>query len=403
MTPRQLRWLTDCIALVSLVLLVGAEWMVYSLPENRMGLRELAVSELGSGSLPFVLGFGGVGWLLARRLPGNAVGWSFAVGGLMWAAGAAGGAWGALAAAGSGEVSGLARIVTNLGAFIWLFSMPLSVQLPLLLLPNGRLLSSRWRQAVVVLGAGVFLGALGFATKPGVIEGTDPARHLVNPLGVRWLGPVPLILGVTGAGLLLVVMLAGAVAVVLRFRRSRGVERQQMRWVAAGGSCVLIAPLVALTPGLPDTVDGIAGSLAILAIPVCVGVAVLRYHLYDLGRVVSRTLSYAVVTAVLVGLYVAGSPAPRGSRRATPRSPSPPRRWPLRRCSSPCAAGCRARWTTGSTARATTRTTPSTPSPAGCGTKSTSTRCGPTCYRSCTGQCSRPRPGSGSVRCIDEP
>ncbi len=306
MTPRQLRWLADGIALVSLVLLVGAEWMTYRLPENRMGLGELAVSTLSSGSILFVLGFGGVGWLLARRLPGNAVGWSFALGGLMWAAGAAGDAWGDLAAAGSGEVSALARMVTNLSVSIWLFSMPLSVQLPLLLLPNGRLLSSRWRRAVVVLGAGVFLGALGFATIPGVIGATDPARHLVNPLGVRWLGPVPVILGVTGAGLLLVGMLPGAVAVVLRFRRSRGVERQQMRWVAAGGCCALTLPLSAFLPGLPDAVGRIYGSLAILAVPVCVGVAVLRYHLYDLGRVVSRTLSYAIVTAVLVGLYVAG-------------------------------------------------------------------------------------------------
>ena len=306
MTPRQLRWLADGIALVSLTLLVGAEWMAYRLPENRVGLAELAVSRLSSGSVVFVLGFGGVGWLLARRLPGNAIGWSFALGGLMWAAGAAGDAWGDLAAAGAGEVSALARIVTNLGAFIWLFSMPLSVQLPLLLLPNGRLLSARWRPAVAVLGAGVVLGALGFATVPGVIEATDPARHLVNPLGVRWLGPLPIVVALTGAGLLLVGMLAGAVAVVLRFRRSRGVERQQMRWVAAGGCCVLLAPLAAFTPGLPDAVDGIVGSLGILAVPVCVGVAVLRYHLYDLGRIVSRTVSYAVVTAVLVGLYVAG-------------------------------------------------------------------------------------------------
>jgi len=305
MTPRQMRWLTDGIALVSLALLVGAVWMAHSLPGNRMGLGELAAT-LSEGSVLFVLGFGGVGWLLARRLPGNAVGWSFALGGLMWAAGAAGDAWGDLAAAGFGEVSALARMVTNLSAFSWLWAMPLSVQLPLLLLPNGRLLSARWRRAVAVLGAGVVLGTLGLATIPGVIEATDPARHLVNPLGVRWLGPLPIVVGLTGAGLLIVGMLAGAIAVVLRFRRSRGVERQQMRWVAAGGCCVLTAPITALIPILPDGVDSIVASLAILAVPVCVGVAVLRYHLYDLGRIISRTLSYAVVTAVLVGLYVAG-------------------------------------------------------------------------------------------------
>jgi hypothetical protein len=82
------------------------------------------------------------------------------------------------------------------------------------------------------------------------------------------------------------------------------VERQQLRWVAFGGCCVLLGPITALTPGVPDWIGNVGGNIGILAVPVCVAVAVLRYRLYDLGRVVSRTVSYAVITALLLGVYL---------------------------------------------------------------------------------------------------
>jgi hypothetical protein len=226
--------------------------------------------------------------------------------GLLWATGAAGDAYFALALHRQEDLGPLTRVAANVSLHSWIFAMPFSIQLPLLLLPNGRLLSSRWRPAVWLLGAGVVVGSFGFATIPGVIDGTDPARHLVNPLGLRAAGPVPEALAIAGAAMLLMGMIAGVVSLVLRFRRSRDVERQQMRWVAAGGCCVLLAPVMALVLSLPvpDVFSGALGTLCIAAVPVCVGVAVLRYRLYDLGRVVSRTLSYAVVTALLVVVYL---------------------------------------------------------------------------------------------------
>ncbi len=298
------RRLADLIALLTLALMVGAESAAFAVTE-RGSTWDVVVQEIGAGTLLFVLGFGGVGWLLARRVPGNAVGWCFAVGGLLWATGAAGDAWSLLVQDTSRESAPLSRIVENIAVHSWIFSMPFSIQLPLLLLPNGRLLSPRWRPAVWLIGAGVAIGSFGFATIPGVIQDRDPSRTpLVNPLGLRGAAPLSEVLAVTGAGMLILGILAGAVALVLRFRRSRGVERQQMRWVAAGGCCVLLAPVGALVPGLPELLGGLIGTLGIVGVPVCVGVAVLRYRLYDLGRVVSRTLAYAVVTALLVGVYL---------------------------------------------------------------------------------------------------
>lgn len=303
---RGYRWFADALAVLTLVLLVAACAALYvaepSLRRNSLGA--LVIGSFQSGVLPFALGFGGVGWLLARRLPRNPIGWCFLLGGFVWAAGALSDAYVELAMTGHVALGAFARTNAVFSFFGWIFSMPLSVQLPLLLLPDGRLLSPRWRPAVWIVVGGVLIGTLGFATIPGVIEGTDPARDLVNPMGVRALGPLPEILAYIGAGLLLVGMLAGSVSVVVRFRRSRGVERQQMRWIAFGGCGVLLGPITALLPVIPDGVSAVAGTMGIVAVPVCVGVAVLRYRLYDLGRLVSRTASYAAVTAMLLGVYL---------------------------------------------------------------------------------------------------
>lgn len=296
--PRSRRLAADVVAAVS-VLLLAAGWVMERVAHPHGSLAG------GVGSTAFVLGFGGMGWLMARRLPANPIGWCFAVGGLTWALGGVSGGWAELAQTGHAPLGAFARWCAQLEVFEWVFAMPFSIQLPLLLLPDGRTLSRRWRLAVWAVAAGVVLGTAGFATLPGVIDGTPPQRHLVNPLGVRALGPVPMIIARAGAGLLLLAMLAGVAAAVIRFRRSHGVERQQMRWVALGGCVLLSAPASALIPGVPSTVGGAVGTVGIAAVPVCVGVAVLRYRLYDLGRVVSRTLSYAVVTALLIAVYIA--------------------------------------------------------------------------------------------------
>jgi hypothetical protein len=304
---RRHRWLADGMAALSAIMLLATGVALYvARPPSGQSSNPgaLLIEFLESGVFPFVLGFGGVGWLLARRLPHNPIGWCFSLGGLMWARGGLNGAWVELALTGHIGLSAFVRAGATQEVFGWIFSMPFSVQLPLLLLPDGRLLSRRWRPAVWAVLGGVVIGTVGFATIAGPIEGVDPHRHLVNPLGLRALGPLPQILALTGAGLLLMGTAAGAVALVLRFRRSRGAERQQLRWVALGGCCALLGPATALVPGIPAIVGNIGGTLGILAVPVCVGVAVLRYRLYDLGRVVSRTVSYAVVTALLLSVYL---------------------------------------------------------------------------------------------------
>jgi hypothetical protein len=292
-------------ALTAILVVVTSVGLVLGVDEIRhSSAGAIALTLVSSGELLFALGFGAVGWLLARRLPANTIGWCFLFGGLAWATNAVIDAWVEIASGGHLDLTVLVRALAARNVAGWILSMPLSVQLPLLLLPDGRLLSRRWRPAIWVVLAGVVIGSIGFSTIPGVIEDTDPALHLVNPLGIRVLGPLPQAMALIGAGLLLVGMAAGVVSVVLRFRRSTGVERQQMRWVALGGCLVLLGPLTGFGTGIPGWVGNVGGAIGILGVPACVGVAVLRYRLYDLGRLVSRTVSYVVITALLLGVYL---------------------------------------------------------------------------------------------------
>jgi hypothetical protein len=151
---------------------------------------------------------------------------------------------------------------------------------------------------------GAVLAILAGSLSPGPLE----EAGIDNPLGLGGTaGKVAAVLTVAGVVLHWLSLPPAAVCVVLRFRSSRGVERQQMRWVAAGVAGAVAALLLGLPSGLgflPDYISWIVFP-ALLCPPVAIGVAVLRYRLYDLDRVISRTLTYGLLT-VLLGLGYAG-------------------------------------------------------------------------------------------------
>jgi hypothetical protein len=178
-----------------------------------------------------------------------------------------------------------------------------------LFFPDGQLPSPRWRRPIqatlAVLGASVFL----IAIRPGPIE----AGLGNNPFGIDH--PAVLALGdiayplATAASFLLLAMAAAAVAV--RFRRARGESRAQMKWfLAAAAVFATLMPLSFLDTAFIDSAEGVTvfdflsmGSLALL--PLSIAIAVLRYRLYAIDRIVSRTLGWATVTAVLIAVYLA--------------------------------------------------------------------------------------------------
>jgi hypothetical protein len=172
----------------------------------------------------------------------------------------------------------------------------------LLLTPTGSLPSPRWRWWARVAAAAPAVTVLGLAVQP------DPLapEYLGNPVAVPALAPALLVAALAGMAVVAAGLVAGAGSLVLRFRRARGVERLQLRWLALAGACASALLLVALVAGALALDPVVLGSLAICLalLPLATGAAILRYRLYDLDRIISRTLAYGLLT-VLLGLAYA--------------------------------------------------------------------------------------------------
>jgi hypothetical protein len=241
-----------------------------------------------------------VGAVIASRRPGNAVGWIFCVVGLCGGAEIFTAEYGVYAlVTNPGSLPG-GVIATWFGTWVWLPSVTLTISFLLLLFPHGRLLSPRWRP-VAWLAAGVTVaGTALLAVVPWDL--LDPGVPAQNPVGVeslRYLGiapPAPIFLfGIP-------TMILSVASLVLRFRRSRGEERQQMKWFAYAGVLVAAALFVPLL--VPGDVGTLLQLFVMPALPVAAGVAILRYRLYDIDRIINRTLVYGVVTVSLALVYL---------------------------------------------------------------------------------------------------
>ena len=265
--------------------------------------RPLTLGVLVEGALYacfFVLGFATVGLVLALRRPGNPIGWLYGGAGFAWAYTIPVGPWIDQLVREHRPVPFVAQFVAATGDLSWAPAIALGVTLPALLLPDGHLRSRRWRLVVIASVTGSVLITLAAPLSPGPLEemGIDNPFGLAGPAG-----DVAQVLTLVGVLLHWLSLPPAAVCVVLRFRSSRGVERQQLRWVAAGAAGAVAGLLLALPGGLGITPGWISNIVypAMLCPPVAVGVAVLRYRLYDLDRVISRTLTYGLLT-VLLGL-----------------------------------------------------------------------------------------------------
>jgi hypothetical protein len=140
--------------------------------------------------------------------------------------------------------------------------------------------------------------------KPGALSESDYSQY-DNPLGSRALAGVASAAEGAGRVLFLVALVAAAASVVVRFRRSRGVERQQLKWVTYTVGVMAAGYLVGLAvpDGLLSSLGTSIAVLALCAFPVAIGIAVLRYRLYEIDRLINRTLVYASVTMLLGAAY----------------------------------------------------------------------------------------------------
>jgi hypothetical protein len=256
-----------------------------------------------------------VGAVLAGRRPGHPVGWLLLALGLsVAAAGVATGYanYGLLARPGALPAAHWAAAYHNLAALV----LAACLGFVLLLTPTGSLPSPRWRRWAQVAAAAPLAAVVTSALLPF----EPPYRSVPNPLAVPALaGPLGPVNGVAWAATGLTVLVAAA-SLVVRFRRARGLERQQLRWVALAAALtgVALLVLVALIRAGNRLLPGWLAAVCLMLLPLAIGAAILRYRLYDLNRIISRTLAYALLTILLALGYAAvvlglGRLLPQGS------------------------------------------------------------------------------------------
>jgi signal transduction histidine kinase len=245
--------------------------------------------------------FAALGALLVARRPGNAVGWVMSGAAVLIAVVPAGDSYAAWVMTTRGRPDALAVAGAWFQSWYWLLLLALvSVYLPLFF-PDGRLPSRRWLMPTLLSAAGTAASiVLGMLT--GTLTGQDVPYRIENPIGVHGLAPVEQLPVFPFLGAFLVLgVLEGIAVVVVRFRRSRGPERQQMKWFLYAVAPLLLTPLSGL---LPDLVGSLVFGWMLIALPVAVAIAVLRYRLDGIDVVINRTLVYALLTVAVIAVYV---------------------------------------------------------------------------------------------------
>ena len=264
-----------------------------------------------AGLLPFAvaLAFTTVGALVASRRPENAIGWIFCVVGLVMVTEGFAESYANLALfARSGSLPG-GRLAAWASAWLGGPGLLGVFAILLLLFPDGRLPTRRWRPVAWVAAIAIAVVTLLHAFRPGPLR-NSAFPSVTNPFGIEALAGVRDLLEFAAFLLMLGAVLASAVSLVVRFRRARLLERQQIKWFAYAGAflaAVFVAgPTVLWSPAMPGWVWFCAFFLAVAGMPISAGTAILRYRLYDIDIIINRTLVYGSLTAMLIALYFGG-------------------------------------------------------------------------------------------------
>jgi hypothetical protein len=259
------------------------------LPRDRWLTLESGSQLVGNGLL--MAACSAVGILIVSRRPGNVIGWIFLLVPLVMAA--------SLVADGYARRSLPGFMwVALLPDLLWIAAVPLGAMLVMLLFPTGHLPTRRWRPVVWATVAATAVVVIATALTPGPVEYFP---DLQNPLGLAGAGPVLDLVVEVGFLVMVVGVFAAAGSLIARWRRARGVERQQLKWLAYAAVMLVVAQVGASL--LPRPLFLVVSYTSALLFPVAVGIAVVRYRLYDIDRLINRTLVYGLLTALLAGLY----------------------------------------------------------------------------------------------------
>lgn len=259
-------------------------------------------------ALAFVT-FATIGASVVARHPRNATGWIYLVGALVAMLGNLSSSWVDLNSAHIASLPG-ETAARWLNSVLWATAMLVLVPFPLLLFPEGHPPSPRWRPVVWIAAMGVACVSAATALMPGPFEGL--AHNPDNPLGITGAKPTLQLLNGIGLFVLGLTMAASIVSLVIRFRGSSGVRRQQFKALGWAGVATLVLLVLAgpgiqvwsrVTGPLTDFFINFFFGAAIAVVPLAVAVSILRYRLWDIDRIISRTVSYAAISGLLAGTF----------------------------------------------------------------------------------------------------
>jgi hypothetical protein len=253
-----------------------------------------------------MLAFSTVGALIMARRPDNRIGWVLCLAGLTIGATTLASGYAVFSLAGPSRLPGT-EWAAWLAYWIWVPGVGPAMTFGLLLFPDGRLPSLRWRVVSWLTVVALATLAFGSAFTPGPLSDYP---EVTNPLGLAPLKGSVLEDGGVGWVLLPASVVISAVSIAVRYRRTTGEERQQIKWF------VFASVLLAVGWAAQNVISGsgesqvmfsyLLGITSLLGIPVAVGIAILRHRLYDIDLIINRTLVYGALTAMLVLVYLGG-------------------------------------------------------------------------------------------------
>lgn len=292
LSPRLIAWLAWVSCLLSVVLIILTLVLDVLVRHN-----ENAASQVGRYAyVTLALPISVVGALITFRRSGNRIGLLMLVGGLSIACDQF--AFDYVRYGVSNEIPAV-RVVGWIGNWMWVIP-PTTLLFTLLLFPNGHLPSRRWRPLAWLVGGWSAL-TVGLATfGAGVYNGPplDPHSALPGRAGQLLSAVMPAMFG-----LFPLLLLAAAASAVVRFRHAQGDERSQLTWLAYAGSLVAFVWFIPRVHQV-GTWERAAADILLWLVPAAIGIAVLRYRLYEIDRIVNRTIVYAVLTGCVGGTYV---------------------------------------------------------------------------------------------------
>jgi hypothetical protein len=303
MRQRAAAWLAWSLVALSVALLLGGIALALVTRSTVPDLPFGGETEDGSvvADLVTLLTFSVVGAIIASRHPRNTLGWLFCSVGVTIGLNSFVGDYAEFWLASGFGMSSLGETAAWLSSWLWILLVYFPTSL-LLLFPDGRLPSPRWRPVAWGVALGTAGGVVGNALKAGPLVDFP---QIANPYGVD--GPFVWVLGVAGSIVAAGSMVASAVSLIVRMRRAGSEQRQQIKWLAYGGAMVVgtifVGSLVILW-SVPVSI--VIMSVALLGLPVFTGIAIVRYRLYDIDLLINRTLVYGSLTLMLALVYFGG-------------------------------------------------------------------------------------------------